>query len=693
MSSPYSRIYLEQVYALASTMVIKSSIVAELINNELSMLGHPISMDPHEWKYHMNLAGLYYHTDEPMTVTSADTLEVIDFTRENLLIHRATAATYAYGTPYYAELVARYPAQETLILGILNPIPLETSVNAPDGTILYYDRQLVEPQERSLIPRLEEWCRRYLRRWFNYGYSQTDEYYVPALLGIMAIMLPPEIVNLRIEFSQTNEVHSYHIRQYLASHGGLDVYLPYLTLKQALFLHRNIRYLQRHPGKQETFELLVDRLITDRGLPLAKYEMVHNTEQMPTELLPNIEMHRVALNHHPDDGSSSIRSLENLFERQLGVARGNFDELSRALGPTTERMQNSLLNRLPTKVLESAILDTSGSAPVTLDDILINHWLYMAAANRYTTVVGVTHPLTGVKINLTAKEAFVMYMYLIVKSAGGDLVEIPELRAFKVRKPVVPSHTTLRQVAGPGVADSWLLDAIARQPPMGTYISVAAFREFCTALFEAQGHERTVVAQAEGTLIRASMDAAVQHCYQDIDCDLGVGYPYDVWLAERNIDLSELNAYDVELMAGELLAAVTGSDVEVSSSLEDLQRNMLRLLGDLSSYSIHFLQRINSTVYRVADLISVRVTDYSVLPQGSATVALQAVEPLAWKTSGRTVLESIGEPVTVLDIGTVRGEGYVEIELGQADGMPVPARSEIRYYAPMGDMRYEIIPA
>lgn len=147
MSSAYYRIFVSQVMTLAKTMVVKSEVAAETINRELQSFGESLSSDPHTWKYYMNLAGLYHPTDTVMTVTSMDTLEEIEFTRDNLKIFRATASAYAYGSRYYRDLVARYPTQETLILGILNPIDINKALGAQDGDILYYDTTLVESQK------------------------------------------------------------------------------------------------------------------------------------------------------------------------------------------------------------------------------------------------------------------------------------------------------------------------------------------------------------------------------------------------------------------------------------------------------------------------------------------------------------------------------------------------------------------
>lgn len=183
MSSAYYRIFVSQVMTLAKTMVVKSEVAAETINRELQSFGQVLSSDPRTWKYYMNLAGLYHPTDTVMTVTSMDTLEEIEFTRDNLQVYRATAKAYTFGSRYYRDLVARYPDQETLILGILNPVDLDKAIAAKDGDILYYDTALVESQESNLIPKLQRWIHAFMSRWTVPGYDITDEYYPAGQLG------------------------------------------------------------------------------------------------------------------------------------------------------------------------------------------------------------------------------------------------------------------------------------------------------------------------------------------------------------------------------------------------------------------------------------------------------------------------------------------------------------------------------
>lgn len=690
MLNAYYRIYLKQIFDLAKTMVIKSELVAETINRDLRLYGHPVSDNPYAWKYYMNLAGLYHDTDRVMTVTSMDTLETIEFTKENLVIHRATAEAYAYGSRYYRDLTERHPDQETLILGILNPIDQQRAIEAVDGAILYYDRGLVEPQEVNFIVKLQEWIDAFMLRWNVAGYAITDEYYPAAQLGILFTQMIPEIINLRQEACLTNEAHSFHIRERLASHNRLDVHLPYLTLKQSMFLYRNIKYLQRHAGTQQTFNSLLERIINERNLPLAKYEVLHKTQDLADDLHPEIEMRRTPLNNHPGDGSSNRRSVVDVSQRQFDKARNNqrehFNELPRQVG----RMENSLINRLPTKILESALLDTTDSVTFTREDTIFNHWIYLAANNRLNAVINVANPQTGNASPMAVKDAFVVFLWAFNKARGTELERIPPIVARRVRKPIVPSVTALERYCDlKKVSRADLARLREGQPPMGQYISVGAFQEFCQQLFVVQNRQRNQYSSYQDKLARAMAESAVSAQYQDVVCDFGIGEYFEDWFSVRGLEYAELGPLDLDLLAGDILGLILGEDVSSTSFLADLQRNMLELMERLSSYTVQYLQSINNTSYRILDTVMPRVSDVDSRYLESRFVDVNRITALSTGVGTRTLQRAYRRNVGPLSVSNSRGEGNAHIDVGVTVTVTNNPRHE--HHIPIGGVRMTVL--
>lgn len=180
-------IYDQDCIKLAKTIIIKNTFVADVINNYLDAVYGADKIDytkPHTWKYYLNLAGIYHYTDSMMKVVSTDTHEVIDFTKENLKEHIATANSYRFGTRRYYNLVNEYPNQELLILGILYPVDLDKAVESDNYTILGYPNELVEEFEYSFIEKLQCYVSGYFERWFNPQYCIVDDFYLHAFLAV-----------------------------------------------------------------------------------------------------------------------------------------------------------------------------------------------------------------------------------------------------------------------------------------------------------------------------------------------------------------------------------------------------------------------------------------------------------------------------------------------------------------------------
>lgn len=417
-------------------MVIKSTDSAELLNKYVveNFTNQSVSSsDKSTWKYYLNISGEYHPTDEDMFVTSLDTLEIIKFTKANLNIHKATARNYAFGTRGYSELVLKYPKQENLIMGILYPVDIQKAINAPDGTILTYPSHLVESNEYSLISKLQNWINQYKLRWTNTQYGISDELYLAVNLGIMYLNLVPAILCFRLEACKTNEAHSYHVKQYLASHGLFDTYLDKLTNKQLMFFYRNINYIERNIGQRYIFDWLIEHIMTDRSLPIAEYTMRHDTENQIENLYPEIRFRRKAINPVPSGNIIETISLDEILTKQDPLAKDNARYKEDVSPVIKEKMENSLSNVVMTKVLESAMIDDSNSSSYSLEDTLINHWLDLTNKGTYNTNIEITNPKNGEKIPLTAKDAYTFMWYAFCKTLNIDVEEIPTMLAKRVQ--------------------------------------------------------------------------------------------------------------------------------------------------------------------------------------------------------------------------------------------------------------------
>lgn len=599
MENNYYQIYVDAVLQLAQSLVIKSTDTAAAINRQLLITRGPQAVDAFDsasWKYYRNVAGLYHETDEMMTVVSMDTLEVIDFTQDNLAIHRGTAKAYAYGSTPYKELVNRYPNQERLILGILYPADLTEAINAAEGQILSYPPHLVEPNEYTLIQQLQQWIFSHLARWDNVQFKDTDNLYATTMLGVMYAQLVPAIMMIRQRACKTNEVHSYHLRQYLASHGLLDAYLDYMTRHQALFLYRNIAYIERNSGKQAVFEWLTEHIMTHRGLPLAEYEMRHNLQNQPGELTPLIDFYKRPLNTQFNHDLKDIFTLDQVLDKEDPLARDNLKYRDDEQAETIRKMKYSLSNRLDTKLLESSIIDYAGSEWITLADVLLYHWLYLSSTNHYRAYVGFTNPSTGEFMALTAKEAFEFYTYLHAKRMGIELVTLPAVIAQRVIRVPKATLADVMSVVNPKVVPaSFGQQMLNLMPVPQAMISVDSFYEYCYDLHQNALAQYKLVCAEEFSNARGQKHGLMNRCWSDVGVQLGeAGQTYDEWFAVRNIRIEDYSPEDMAAVETALIEEATGVASSKAITLKDIQQAMVKIMGQLGSYSVQYVATINS---------------------------------------------------------------------------------------------------
>jgi hypothetical protein len=680
-STPYYDIYVNSVYQLAQTLVIQSSATATAMNN--AILENPayqaddITVNPDDnttWKYYMNLQGLYHPVDTLMYVTSLDTLQTIAFTVANLQLNTATARAYSFGSDYYNALVSRFPTQENLIQRILNPLVLEKDstgqfVVPADGSILWYDDTLVESNETNLISKLQEWIYVVMDRWNIPAYTITDDLYAAAQLGILFSLMPKKILNIRKANCRTRFVHSFHVREFLASNGGLDSFVDTLDTAQLLWLYRNLPYLQRNAGKQATFQWLVANIMTAAGLPLAEWNMTENTSQMPGELLPTPQFTRNPLNFGYSVTGNDTITLDDMFNLESGCAIGNPSNLEYDLSGAQVLMENSQINQLKTKVLESSVIDMTDAVPYTLSDCLLNQWMYWAYSGRYRAVVNLTDPQSGAPFSMPVLDAFITYLYAynMANTVGNDpsgeftLVYVPTVTAGHVQRIPPPTAAELA-----GLVDSSLVSAsdianvLSNIPVASIYIATDAFYDACLDIQNGILANVALTAAEEDLNARAQMEIISQRCYCDVVLPLGgqtgSQITYAQWFLQKGYTWPTYTAEEWGDLATQLISEATGIDLLNVRNLADLQASMLSLMAQLSSYSIQFIQSINTSTIKVDQWNAARIGTYNVAESDLIQNGLMASYPIK--------ADALSEEFLQYDMYQDSGAGFETAYLG-----------------------------
>lgn len=609
MENNYYSIYLDSVFDLANTLVIKLQYNIDSINNILSYT-NPGSFDlnnPRSWKYYLNVSGQYHSSDTAMMVTSLDTMQEVVFSKETLLDHKATSEAYQYGTRFYHELVARYPNQETLILGILYPVDIDQAIAAKEGAIIGYPAYLVEANEYHLIDKLQRWIDGFLFRWVNPSFAIAHDLYYLTMYSILYTLLPQSILQYRSESCLTNEAHSFHVKQFLASHGKLDQYYEQLTLGQSLWLYRNLPYVKKNLGNQDTFALIAKHIMTERKIPLSGYTGYHNVSEMPANLYPNVQFEKKDLTEIPSLESVDPLSLTNMLAKEDKLARLNYTVRMEDTDAINERIENSKSNTVLTKTLESTLFDYSGSSPYSLDNILLYHWIYLSQKGVFNSYVRVDNPKTGETLNLTAKDAFILGFYLYCNSFGLKLLTLPRVIAVRVQRiPLVNKDEIYKMADSSVISKDLAIQMLQFQPVITTITSIDNFYNLCSNIYKAANYQHSLYAYQENYYGRALAQGMASRIYSDTVCDFGSTVQYSDWFLENNIDIDSFLLTDTYDTWNLILQRATGLDLKTTNSLTSIQSAMTNIMASLSSYSVQFVNNINTSPIKIIEFPTIR---------------------------------------------------------------------------------------
>lgn len=617
--------YLDDTFKLASTLVIKSEDSIDRINQLLRLQHGVAAVDTHRpdtWKYYRNICGLYHLLDEPMWVSSVDTMEQIPFTKESLKDHPDTRIAYDYGTRFYYELLSHYPEQESLILGILYPADMDTAIAAEDGAILAYPKRLVESQEVTLIEELQRWIQYYLVRWHVRGFGVSDSLYATAQHAQLYMHLVPKLLNLRLKRCKTLEVHSFHIRQYLASHGRLDRFMDYMTLKQQLFFYRNLAYIERHVGHRDTFHWLIEKLLSDRNLPIAEYTC-RFLGSFQEDYSPDYWFRKRPLNTAYNVPEKDYYDLRELMDKEAPMAPRNLAYSHDHYDTINQTFEDSLSSVVQTKDLESSMLDYIDAVPVTLTDVVLNHWAYYSHSGHYRSGVYFIDPRSGQERVIWSHEAFIYLFYLTLRLINIDPVEIPPLLVRRVRRIVKPSKEDLMSVVDPkyfkpffhGTKDfdlAWSLQPVVKHMP-----SRASFFALCEQLYECELTQWILYSNDH----HMSRSGYLKNAFNRFYSTEWIRYPetgrnYREWLSERNLITDDYRREDLLNLITAVYQAGSGHVIDPTKLLKNIQAAMLAIFDQLSSYSIQFIREINEVPLNILNWGAIRVEELGTKEHG-----------------------------------------------------------------------------
>lgn len=584
--------YILNTIAFARTIVIKCEEIALLDNQQLRKYYNiDPGTDKSKWKYYLNLNGEYHLMDTMMVVQSLDNGEMIEFTKANLEVNLATKRAYRLGSYYYSRLTDKYPSQLTLINGIINPIAPTESIPANNYQILRYNTDYVLWNEYQLIDALQHQINALTLGSFKTEYVYTDNLMITALIAQLYGTLVPTILTIRKEADGTRFAHEFYIWSRITSAGISDVYKKALNNDQTMWLYFNIDYVLRKLGRRETFDLVLDNVLTKRKIPLTRYEVIQTTDGMVDTLEPTPALLSTAINMKETMGNDTkIWTVSQVIQKEIPLALDNETEKETTLINAESAIKYALHSDVNTKVLESNLEDTTDRDPNRIMRVLHNQWIYFTFEGLYNINVDVPDSRTGKVLRFTTTETVILWHYLLDRARGiARPGNIPEYNYWGVRKIISPTYLELMQLGSKQILTEQVCkDILKVHIDFPTLISPDTFFLKSQEIQRGIWAHKKLYSYFNNLFITAQRENAVSACYANGLAKIGEG-SYDDFLTKLDLDFSDYSEDECLSFAWSIWSKVTGwSDNEIVSVGEQ-QRLLINLMKDLTSYTVQYI--------------------------------------------------------------------------------------------------------
>jgi hypothetical protein len=619
------QLYIQQAMLFLQSMTIAYSPIATMQNNNLIASGYDVDLaDPTTFKYYLNLTGQYHPTDTIMTIISLDTQQQINFTVANLANNPKTAAVYVLGTPQYTALCNRYPTQVDIVKSIVYPVnDINNAINAQDFTILNFGNGFLEANEQdAILFDIKAFINYEIFRWYQTFLSYED-YFYPLFWAYFWQQLFMCIMASRIKYIKTSNVNSFHVWQYLISN-NLGQFRNVLTTSQAQWLYRNLGYIKANKGKQSNLIVLANNLLSTAGIGLVGKTIYHTMigSETSCQWVPIIASEPIQTNLANEVIIAPDQSIQEI-ETELVANNLDISDTADYVAIQSTIMANTRVNTLPTKLVEIQQLGLDKKYAQLLNNFMVDTIVDMINAELYTPLVVFNDPLTNIEVNLTGKQALIIYYYCLYKTIGITAVNLPDR--------YTPTCGYRRDISTIAVPTTMGYNGIIYQINSFFDFSQVTSRIVYPSSPISEG---TDFANLIGTLFQVMIDnirysrvtadyltlKALNYCYRSIiqktpyTVTLDTQYTtYSTWLIDNNHNYQALiNAYDnstnpeqnYETLATTIMSqiipltnATVLKYVDNSDSLAAIYTQIKQLFVMLCSYNITFLdtQQLGST--------------------------------------------------------------------------------------------------
>lgn len=558
--------------------------------------------DKRTWKYYLNLSGRYHSLDTPMYIYNRYINQDMLLTIDNINRYPILKAELLEFSIMYKTLVAQYPSQEGLIKSILLPVDIDYAISAETGTILSYNTNLIDRKEYSLVYKLQDFIYGFFGRYYISDYALVDNLYIASIYVTLypAIML--KIENLRLENMLTYEAHDYHIGLFFKSHLNIDLELDVLPDKVVMWLYKNIRYIERHTGKQKVFELIMDKILELSNVGMGEIILIKEDSQPnetaniyePSYIAGGIGFKTKQLNNRYIVNKNRKYTLDQIVKKELILTDNeNLDSESILNNEIINTNKTRKLSEY-TKIIEvdDKIIMRSRTIPEL--HVLIDNWFYYAFSNKYNYTTEVNDFNTNKIYKVNAKQAALMLIKLFIKVVGE---ESRVLKSFKVSS-IIRYEQGLdssinRLFLDRGMTDN-LTNAIFNSIPElpTSFKDGDTMKEYLLKVNDLNNLFWYSICNSGNAVVSATIKRLQERVYVDKYLDLtiyGSESSIEARLEHEGIDYTITDNYDYISMMKLLTKTFTGLGFNTTDEDNSDMEKYISLIKKMTSYSLQII--------------------------------------------------------------------------------------------------------
>jgi len=661
-------------YLRTNLKLIKSLVVlfhSEAVNVNMFLLKKYGSSYVYEendirtWKHYLNLCGDFHTLDhllypDGLKVNYNDTeykLDKITISNNSLLREELLKFDILY-----RSVLDDYPDMETYIKGVILPSDINTLISLKDGSIINFDKTLIEPNETSLLYELQDFIYRFKDRWLVNEYVLVDEYYISSFLGNLTSSLIIKLFNIRLSKIGTEEVHSYLMNEFFKS--NLELYLNVDSLNNdiRLYLYKNLKYLIKHTGKEETLELIIDNILTPSGV-LVK-EILKKQRTVDENLTYSSNKLYIETYNKSDYNESPI-SYRNVYNLEL--IEENLEDKVVSRDIFFNMIDRSTLTKERTKLLLLDYIAGTRIKPVNEAKVLYEIWLYRVFKKDINSSFTFIDPNTKIEYILDEKTS----LYIITKGLL-KLIDKADIKFKDFALSSIPSESFSDENL---LSNSDIVDKV--QNYLNSNPLNYETKEVFKKIIDLNNLFWIYINDDYNPSIRSDGDLIYERLHSPAIINFSSEYSS---IDDKFIDpITYTTNYDVRKTIVSLVYQFTGYDIDRKSTIDMLLNNFKDIVNKLTSYTTQVRTLNNySNLYLTNSLNGVIVgPDLLTISNDSFVV----IEPLDYKVEIEA--RNINNNVSILDRGIgkvsfVKNSPYrLNMNVMNTDLYEVPISSEI----------------